>query len=175
MPVIKICQTCSVGFKVKPSRASTAKFCSSRCLGSANGQRATSMGYVWKLGHIPWIKGRKGLHLSPATEYKKGQAAHNRLPLGSVQIRKDKHGKRRAFIKIAEPNIWKLRAVVLWEEKNGTLPRGMIVHHKDRNSLNDEEGNLQALTRSDHGKEHYAELLAAANRSYLQSIGNLPQ
>lgn len=43
-----------------------------------------------KKGQIPWIKGQKGLHLSPTTEFKKGQIPWNK---GKKQdsIRGEKH------------------------------------------------------------------------------------
>lgn len=34
----------------------------------------------FKKGMISWNKGMKGIHLSPATEFKAGQVPHNKLP-----------------------------------------------------------------------------------------------
>ncbi len=81
--------------------------------------------------------------------------------VGSVTIRTSrKTGKQRAWVKVAEPNAWKLRAVLVWEAVHGPLPRGMLVHHRDRNTLNDAPRNLQALTRSKHINEHRMELMS---------------
>jgi hypothetical protein len=46
-------------------------------------------------------------------------------------------------------------------EANGSLPRGSVVHHKDRNSENDALDNLQAMTRAAHAEEHRSEMNAA--------------
>lgn len=102
------------------------------------------------------IKG--GQRLSPTTEFKPGQPAHNHLPVGSVRIRVETHtGSPRAWVKVAEPNVWRRRASVVWESIHGPLPRGKVVHHRDRDSLNDDPSNLVALTRKEHINEHREE------------------
>lgn len=105
---------------------------------------------------------KPGDHLSAATEFKAGQPAHNKVPVGTVRVRRETHtGLDRAWIKTAEPNVWRKRAVVVWESANGKVPRGSVVHHRDRDSLNDEPWNLQALTRKEHADEHRGELVQA--------------
>lgn len=104
---------------------------------------------------------RPGQRLSPTTEFKAGQPAHNKLPVGSVTLR-NRFGTMRAFVKIAEPNVWRARAKVVWERENGKrLPRGHVVHHIDRDALNDDPRNLVALTRAEHAREHLAEVQAS--------------
>jgi len=103
-----------------------------------------------------------GQHLSRDTEFKPGQDAHNRLPVGSVRIRRETHtGLERAWIKTAEPNIWCKRAVIVWEAENGKVPQGSVVHHRDRDSFNDAIDNLQVLSRKEHAAEHRGELETA--------------
>lgn len=104
---------------------------------------------------------KPGQRLSPKTEFKPGQPARNWLPVGSETVRTFK-GVKRAFVKIAEPNVWRERAKVVWERENGMpVPRGLVVHHKDRDSLNDDPSNLVALTRRQHALEHLAEVQAS--------------
>jgi len=100
----------------------------------------------------------KGIHLSPGTEFKKGQQALPLLPIGSVRFRKHKGDKKRAWIKVADPNTWIPRASAVWIANHGTIPRGMIIHHKDRDTLNDNIGNLELMTRSQHLAEHREEI-----------------
>jgi hypothetical protein len=120
---------------------------------------------------------KAGQHLSNATEFQPGQDAHNRLPVGAVTIRRETHtGLDRAWVKTAEPNVWRKRAVVVWEAVNGPVPRGSVVHHRDRDSLNDAIENLQALTRKEHADEHRGELEAAraaagANFAHEREMG----
>ncbi len=107
---------------------------------------------------------KPGEHRSPTTEFKSGQPAHNKLPVGTTRIRRETHtGLLRAWKKVAEPNVWVKRAVLVWESINGPLPKGWVVHHDDRNSLNDSIGNLYGLSRRDHAAEHREELQAWMN------------
>lgn len=104
---------------------------------------------------------QSGQHLSPRTEFKPGQAAHNRLPVGSVTVRR-LDGVERAFVKIAEPSVWRERAKVVWEQEHGVaIPKGKVIHHRDRDALNDAPSNLVALTRAEHAIEHGSEVQAA--------------
>ncbi len=113
-------------------------------------------------GTEPWNKGVTGIHLSPATEFKPGHSGTRRLPVGAVTQRADKNGTVRAWVKIAEPNRWVLRAVKVYCDTYGKVPRSHVVHHKDRNSLNDDPRNLEALTRSQHINVHRDDLRAIA-------------
>lgn len=114
----------------------------------------------------PRTEFKPGEHRSRASEFTPGQAAHNHLPVGSETVRVEWYtGKRRAWVKVAEPNRWRKRAIVVWESTNGPLPRGMVVHHIDRDALNDDPANLVALTRAEHVEEHRAELESAKGAS----------
>ena len=89
---------------------------------------------------------------------KPGADAPNRMPVGSVTIRKRRRdGERRAWVKVAEPNVWELRARVAWESANGPVPDGMVVHHVNRDTLDDSIGNLSLESRSAHLVEHRPE------------------
>ena len=106
----------------------------------------------------PGTEIKKGERLSPATEFQKGQAAHNKLPVGTVRMRIETNTRSpRAWIKVNDRS-WQKRAVVVWEALNGPLPRGWVVHHKDRDTLNDDPSNLEGLNRRDHAEEHRDEL-----------------
>jgi len=109
-----------------------------------------------------------GKRSSIGTEFKPGQQAHNRVPVGTVRVRKETHtGLLRAWVKTAEPNVWRKRAVVVWEAIHGPIPRGSVVHHADRNSLNDDPDNLQALTRKQHTAEHRLEIAMGMMKAAL--------
>ena len=57
-------------------------------------------------------------------------------------------------MKVSEPNVWKLRAQVVWEESNGPLPRGMVIHHENGDKLDDRLENLAACTKAEHLAHH---------------------
>jgi hypothetical protein len=60
----------------------------------------------------------------------------------------------------------------LWEEVNGTIPKGMIVHHKDGDPRNTVIENLELLTRSEHAKIHgqFKKLNEASKGKTLEEI-----
>ena len=151
------CQQCHSEFQRETTKLEKARYCSTHCYNLF--QKDYPNSGTFKPGQTSWNTGMKGLRLNPATEFKKGQRPVTWVSVGTVRIRKDKHGKPRAFIKVAEPNKWEYRAVKVWEEHNGReVPPGMIVHHRDRDTLNDAPDNLQAMTRKDHINEHRNDL-----------------
>lgn len=112
-------------------------------------------------GHKTWNKGLKGIHLSPATEFKKGQTPVNLKAVGDMTIRRDKSGIKRRWIKIAEPSKWTEYAKYVWAQANGNIPKGLLIHHKDENALNDNLENLMLITRAAHINAHRKGLLRA--------------
>lgn len=149
-----ICEQCGEGFNREKSGKRPIRFCTVGCYHAWRSAHGVTTGQ-FKTGHMTWNKGVKGLRMSPGTEFKKGQRARNWVPVGSETERNDKSGRRRGYVKIGEPNKWRERAIVVWERHHGRkLPRGHVVHHRDRNSLNDSPDNLEALTRAAHLNEH---------------------
>lgn len=88
-------------------------------------------------------KGRKGIRVSPATEFKKGNRPWNYLPIGTERINGDDY----VDIKIADPNKWKGKHTLVWEAAHGPVPRGQIVIFGDGNRRNFELSNLIMITR----------------------------
>ncbi|MDR2490256.1 MAG: HNH endonuclease [Spirochaetaceae bacterium] len=94
-------------------------------------------------GGIPYNKGIKRASVSPATEFKKGNRPFNWRPVGSERI--NKYGY--VEIKTAEPRTWKTKHQVIWEEKNGALPKGHVIIFADGNKLNMRLSNLLLVSR----------------------------
>lgn len=105
-------------------------------------------------GSTPWNKGKKGIHLSPATEFKKGclrgQAARRWTVVGAVTVRTDKGGQKYRFIKARHDgppqHRWRPFAHHVWEKAHGPVPKGHRVVHLDLDSMNDELANLACLS-----------------------------
>ncbi len=158
------CIVCGGIFEVVRSAAWRRKTCGRRC--SNEIRRVLMTGNKWavgnkpnvtcfKPGHSTWNKGMRGRHFSLATEFKKGATPVNWTAVGTVRIRTfRRHNNQRAFVKVAEPNIWKLRAVVNWEQTHGPIPSGLFLHHLDHDSLNDDVRNLALVDRAAHLRLH---------------------
>jgi hypothetical protein len=112
----------------------------------------------FKKGMNPWNAGRKGIRVSPKSEFKKGCRPAKTLSVGSITIRTDKTRKKRRWIKIAEPKTWILYAIFVWVQNNGEIPKGLLVHHLDKDTLNDDISNLSLVTRSSHINIHRKEV-----------------
>lgn len=100
----------------------------------------------------------KGQHLSPKTEFKKGIAPSNKLPVGSLTVRVQKDDTPRYWRKIGESNTWIPNAVFIWIENGGNIPKGFILHHRDKDTLNDSIENLSLVTRGKHRNIHHEDL-----------------
>lgn len=160
--IAKTCELCGISFE---GRLETTKFCSRSCVGK---QKSTQSWYKEKFkapklfaeGSIPWNKGMKGIHLSPHSEFKPGRRPErDKWKIGDECIRNERRGGARYWVKVADPSVWKKRAVKVWEDANGPVPKGMLIHHQDRDQLNDKLDNLRCLTRAEHIAEHLDDLL----------------
>ena len=101
-------------------------------------------------GSTPWNKGLKGIHLSPATEFKKGNIPHGAKCNGFVSLRYHKQGQYADYyIRVAVRKWVPLRRYV-WEQHNGPIPPGMVVRHKNGNQLDCSIDNLTLVSRSDN-------------------------
>jgi hypothetical protein len=74
-------------------------------------------------------------------------------PIGATRVVAN-NGYRRRWVKINHPDKWKLNAIHIYEDAMGKLGKGMVVHHRDKNTLNDALSNLVALTRKEHSGLH---------------------
>jgi len=173
MAVTLVCAYCGSEFQVDPYRRDTAKFCSQKCMGLYGhhvggyfkcDDHSHSKGNTHRQGicptnafpsgHTPWNKG-VNVHLSPATEFQPGNKPANALLVDATTIR-TRRGKQRRWVKVAEPNVWRPCACVVWENTHGPIPPGSVIHHRDQNTLNDDLGNLQCLSRKEHLAVHRA-------------------
>ena len=114
-------------------------------------------------GHVPYNKGLKGIRLSPASEFKKGNRPHNALPVGSVVMTTGGYLQT----KIAEPNKWKRNHILLWESEFGPVPKGSCIILKDQDRTNITLENLALVTRR--------ELLEMNGQGYIYEDAELTE
>lgn len=95
-------------------------------------------------GNVPWNIGMNSFDPSPDTHFKPGHRPKNTAAVGT-EVETKGYIRR----KVAEPNVWRQRSHIIWEEHHGrSLTEGWIVRHKDGNPLNDVPHNLEAMPRS---------------------------
>jgi len=111
--------------------------------------------------HACYADSRKGSAV--AGGFAPGSRPANKSPVGTVRVRTrhSRGGVKRAWVKVAEPNVWELRAWLVWEAERGPIPAGHHIHHTDRDTLNDSIENLECVSASAHAVEHHAETVAA--------------
>lgn len=94
-------------------------------------------------GQESWNKGTKGLVKANKTSFKKGQMSINHKEVGSERVNVDGYTE----IKVAEPNIWKFKQRIIWEQHNGEIPKGCQIIFADGDKSNLDIDNLLIITR----------------------------
>lgn len=97
----------------------------------------------FKKGQATWNKGKKGYIGPNKTSFKKGQIPHNHQPIGHERITKDGY----IMIKVAEPNKFRLKHQVVWEEHHGKVPKGHCLRFLDEDRTNCSIDNLMCIPR----------------------------
>lgn len=114
---------------------------------SRNGIKTGMQGYQtrFKKGDKAWNKGTKGLYLGGESGwFKKGHLSPSYLPVGSESV---KHGDW-VIVKVADPDVWKLKHHYLYEQHFGEIPENHVVIFADRNKRNFDLDNLLLVERT---------------------------
>lgn len=99
----------------------------------------------------------KGLRNGIDPRFRAGFTPENRFPVWACRRRSRMHPigseyiNARGFtmIKIANPNQWRAKHIVVWEEENGPLPKGNVVLFANGNRQDFRLDNLIMLTSSE--------------------------
>ena len=135
-----ICKICKKEFLSYPSRVGK-KYCSRPCM---------------NIGHKGLHRGKeikKGQHLSPNTEFKKGQrGAHTkggyRNPVGYLWVWQPKHHR-------ANKSGYVLNSVIVMEQIIGRpLLDAELVHHSNQIKSDDRPENLKIMNKNQHLSLH---------------------
>jgi Zn ribbon nucleic-acid-binding protein len=92
--------------------------------------------------HIPANKGEKSGGWEP-TQFKKGHVPINHRPVGSERTNVDGYIE----IKVAEPNKWRCKHILVWEENKGPVPKGYAIVFGDSDKTNLNIDNLILVSR----------------------------
>lgn len=124
--------------------------------------------HSFKKGQKPMNPIKKGERISKETEFKKGGTPHNKVEVGTIKIRKVKNTyKYDYFIKIKEPNIWITYWQYVWEQANGSIPKGMVIHHINGNHHDNRLENLICITKKEHINLHRQELINGMHKTEI--------
>ena len=99
----------------------------------------------FKKGYKPF---NKGIHSLGPTQFKKGNMPPGYKQVGTEMVRNRlKTGRKYVYVKIAEPNKWRLKHVLEWEKYHGPVLKGEVVIFLDGDTLNTDINNLMLIDR----------------------------
>lgn len=115
----------------------------------ANNNLNSGLTGKFRKGQTPHNKGKKMpkevYEKVKHTMFAKGNVPPNHRPVGSERISKDGYIE----VKVAEPNKWRLKQRVVYEEAKGKIPEGCPIIFLDGNKRNFDIDNLRCVTRSE--------------------------
>lgn len=115
----------------------------------ANNKLNSGLTGKFRKGQTPHNKGKKMpkevYEKVKHTMFAKGNVPPNHRPVGSERISKDGYIE----VKVAEPNKWRLKQRVVYEEAKGKIPEGCTIIFLDGNKRNFNIDNLRCITRSE--------------------------
>jgi len=127
-----------------------------------NNKLSSGLSLRFAKGQISWNKGKKKYWIGgEETQFKKGYTPHNYLPVGTERINSDGY----VDIKIADPNKWKAKQILVWEKHNGPVPEGGCIIFGDKNRRNFDINNLILVTNS--------QLLTLNHKKLIQNDADL--
>lgn len=103
-------------------------------------------------GHVPANKGKHQPTTGrmAETQFKKGHRPHDYLPVGSITVRHDKNGHDYHWIKVSDPNKWKMLHVKMWEDANGRIPEGYCINFCNGNTMDCRLENMMLVSRAEN-------------------------
>ena len=115
----------------------------------ANNKLNSGLTGKFRKGQTPHNKGKKMpkevYEKVKHTMFAKGNVPPNHRPVGSERISKDGYIE----VKVAEPNKWRLKQRVVYEEAKGKIPEGCPIIFFDGNKRNFDIDNLRCITWSE--------------------------
>ena len=134
-----------------------------------NGIKSGLTGWYQK-GHAPGNKGKKleeyvgeeraaeiKKRIAP-TQFKKGHAPLNELPVGTVVTNSHGYKLRKKAMTGGQWDRWELLHRAVWVEHNGPIPDGMLVTFRDGDRGNCDISNLIIVTKSENAQLNKFEL-----------------
>ena len=101
----------------------------------------------FKKGDTPHNKGKLGTSYKGCekTWFQKGQLPFNHKEVEAERVDRDGY----ILIKVEEPNKWKFKHRVIWEQVNGPIPKGYSLIFADKDKTNLSIDNLVLVSRKE--------------------------
>lgn len=109
-----------------------------------------------------------------------GAANHQHRPIGSILVRPAGKNRRRpcVLVKVRDHGPmalrWQYLAVFVWERHHGPVPEGFCLWHRDLNSVNCADENLELITKAERLKRNMAanyDTWLKANHGHTAKMG----
>jgi hypothetical protein len=97
-----------------------------------------------------------------------GCIAANRKPVGTESYKSD---RGYIIVKTADPDVWKYKHIVIWENAHGPVPEGHVIMFADGNKQNLRLSNLLMVSRKELGVMNRCGLIST--RKDLTKTGKL--
>lgn len=112
-----------------------------------NGIKSGRTGH-YKKGSVSWNKGSKGTGLCKANSgsFKKGQKAHNWVPVGTERVVEGGYIE----VKTAEPHEWTQKHRIVYESVHGPIPPNHKVRFKNGDPSDIDPDNLFLVNHAEH-------------------------
>lgn len=100
-------------------------------------------------GMVPWNASVAGTGRLKANSgsFKKGHCPKNIRPVGA-----ERTVKGVVWVKVAEPNVWRMKSYLVWEAAGRKLDKGFLLLHVDGDFTNNTLENLMPVRRADLAK-----------------------
>lgn len=113
--------------------------------------------FRFKKGNTAFNKGKKqneymdtkSIEKTKKTWFKEGIIPANSKHDGAITLRKNKNTGQAYFIRVG-PSNWISLSRKIWEDKNGSIPKGGMIRMKDGDPLNCEPENLELITKKEN-------------------------
>jgi len=132
------------------------KFCSLKCFHDSTirkvKQACLFCGAEF-LTHPSNIPAKRGKFCSQECRYSYPRKKKGAKKIGSIKIAVCGNKKPRRLIKVRDAkgdNEWEFYARYIWEQVNGKIPEGYVIHHVNKDRLDDRIENLLLLSPTEH-------------------------
>ena len=92
------------------------------------------------------MESHRAIRGTDKTWFKKGSTPHNTRPVGSEVFKKEDN---QIWVKVAQPNVWKAKSRLIWEEAYGPIPKDSVIVVLNQNPHDLRIENLMCIKKAE--------------------------